>query len=266
MAKKNVLITDQFNNRVIEVDPITKEIAWSFGSGDPDLCNPGVGSVIAPNDAHRLSRERTIIAGTGTSTCPDNRVIIVDENGKILWQYGQAGVAGNGPNELSTPVYAVKTSNGNVLITYQANNRIIEVNPKKKIVWSYGPMPKNLPPGVMGVLLLNNPNSALFVKHGHILIADENNNRVIEITRGGRIVWEYSEGINTAAFAIRLSNGNTLITDSGNARIVEVSPDKKVVWEYFTNTGKDSNPNPSPSNAVRLSNGNTIITDQFNHR
>src|SRR5947209_8488824 len=61
----NVLITDQFNNRAIEVDPITKNIVWSFGSGDPTLCNPGPGAIIGTNDAERLSDGLTILAGTG---------------------------------------------------------------------------------------------------------------------------------------------------------------------------------------------------------
>ena len=42
----NILISDQFNNRVVEIDPSTKDIAWSFGSGNPSLCNPGPGAII----------------------------------------------------------------------------------------------------------------------------------------------------------------------------------------------------------------------------
>jgi hypothetical protein len=38
----NILISDQFNNRVIEVSR-SGQIVWSFGSGNPNLCNPGPG-------------------------------------------------------------------------------------------------------------------------------------------------------------------------------------------------------------------------------
>src|SRR5579864_9244663 len=51
----NILISDQFNNRVIEVNPVTKDIVWSFGSGNSSLCNPGPGAIIGTNDAERLS-------------------------------------------------------------------------------------------------------------------------------------------------------------------------------------------------------------------
>src|ERR1700730_15228733 len=61
----NLLITDQFNNRVVEVNPETRAIVWSFGSGNPSLCNPGPGAIIRTNDAERLADGLTLIAGTG---------------------------------------------------------------------------------------------------------------------------------------------------------------------------------------------------------
>lgn len=261
----NLLISDQFNNRVIEVNPLTKQIVWSFGSGNPKLCNPGPNSVIGSNYAERLSGGLTLIAGTGipagvpgTKACVDNRVIVVDESGKIVWQYGKAGKTGSGPDLLNVPVAAIQLSNHDFLITDQGNNRIIEVNMQKQIVWSYGPK--------SGPGALNSPNSAELLGNGHILIADEGNNRVIEITRSGNIVWQYSKGISGAAFASRLPNGDTLITDSGHARIFEVTPSKQIVFQYFTDTSRRSNSAPDPSNAVRIAGGDTIIADQFNDR
>jgi len=134
----NVLISDQFNNRVIEVDAF-KNIVFSFGSGNPSLCNPGPGAIIAPNDVERLENGLTLIAGTGTGSCPDNRVILVDRKGRILFQYGKAGVTGADRDELNTPVFAIQTPSGNFLITDQGNNRVILVDPYKNILFSYGP-------------------------------------------------------------------------------------------------------------------------------
>jgi len=264
----NVLITDQFNNRVIEVDR-SKHIVWSFGSGNPSLCNPGPGTIIGTNGAERLADGLTVIAGTGIPAgassflpggCVDNRVIVVNQGDDIVWQYGQAGVTGSGPNQLNVPVFVIQLPNHHFLITDQGNNRIIEVNKEKHIVWSFGP--------TSGPGALNSPNSAELLPNGHILIADENNNRAIEITRSGKIVWQVSTevGLNTVAFASRLPNGNTLIADAGNNRIVEVTHDKHVVFQYFTNKAANSNPNPAPTNAVQLANGDISIADQFNNR
>jgi hypothetical protein len=263
----NLLITDQFNNRVIEVNPHTNAIVWSFGSNNPTLCNPGPGAIIGPNDAERLANGMTAMAGTGIPAgassampngCVDNRVIVVNRVGNIVWQYGQAGVTGSGPNELNVPVFVLQLANHDYLIVDQGNNRVIEVNQAKQVVWSYGP--------ASGFGALNNPNSAEVLPNGHILIADENNNRAIEITPSGHIVWQYNAGLQTVAFASRLPNGDTLIVDSGHARIITVTPFKHVVFQYFTNTQPGSNPNPGPSNAVMLHNGDISIADQFNNR
>ena len=264
----NVLISDQFNNRAIEVDR-HHNIVWSFGSGKSTLCNPGPGAIIGLNDAERLSEGLTLMAGTGIppntvsglpNGCVDNRVIVVNHGGTIVWQYGQAGVTGSGPNQLNVPVFAIQLPNHDFLITDQGNNRIIEVNKAKQVVWSYGP--------TSGPGALNSPNSAELLPNGHILIADELNNRAIEITRSGKIVWQIGaeHGLNVVAFASRLPNGDTLITDSGHARIVEFTMQKQVVFQYFTNTQPGSNPNPSPTNAVKLRNGNISIADQNNNR
>lgn len=255
----NILTTDQFNNRVIEVNR-DKAIVWSFGSNDPTLCNPGPASVIAPNDAERLAGGLTLIAGTGSSSCADNRVIVVDQGGKIVWQYGQAGVAGSGPNELNVPVFAIETPRHSFLITDQANNRIIEVSKGGAILYAYGP--------TSGAGALNSPNSAELLDDGNILIADENNNRVIEIDpkRNNQIVFEYGTGLNTVAFASRLPDGKTLIADAGNNRVLEIDRHQKIIFQHATNTGPGSNANPNPTGVVAIHDHRLLIADQFNNR
>src|ERR1039458_7037168 len=262
-----VLISDQYNNRVIEVDRLTHKVIWHFGDGS-DI--PGPNSVVGVNDAEGFG-PLPLISGTGISPsspplpgcsdsvdgCPDNRVFIVNQKGSIIWQYGQAGVTGFGPNELNAPVQSLilitfpRHLGPHVLITDQGNERIILVNLDGHIVWQYGTT------GVAGAgpNQLNNPNSAEVLENGHILIADENNNRVIEITPGGSIVKTFTaQGtVSGAAFASRLPNGDTLISDGGNNRIVEVNSNDDVVWQYVTNTGPGSNPNPLPSRGIRRS-------------
>ena len=220
----NIVIADQFNNRVIEIDPHTHAILWQFGNGS-DKAGPH--SIVGTNDAERFG-PLTLISGTGippaspplpgcsdpVNGCPDNRVIIVSPAGRIVWQYGMTLVPGAGANQL------------------------------------------------------NNPNSAELLQNGHVLIADENNNRVIEVTTGKQLVRQFTAGgtVSGAAFASRLRNGNTLITDANNNRIVEVNAADTVVWEYRTDTESGTNSAPLPTRAVRLANGNTLISDQFNNR
>jgi hypothetical protein len=265
----NILITDQFNNRVIEIDP-NGNIVWQFGSG-PGNITPS--AIIGTNDAERVG-DLTLMAGTGippaptTTThckkgCADNRVLLVDRRGNIVWQYGEFGVTGSGFNQLNTPVQNtyLPQSNGDdhVLITDQGNGRIIEVRRSDKaIVWEYDG--------------LNNPNAAELLTNGHILISDENNNQALEVTHTtpSTVMAMFTSAGGTAfsgvAFASRLPNGHTLITDSNNNRIVETDVHGNVFWQYFTNNRSDSNPSPLPTRAVRLANGDTLISDQFNHQ
>jgi hypothetical protein len=285
----NYLIADQFNNRVIEVDPSGK-IVWHFGKGPADF-SPD--SIIGVNDAQRVGK-LTLMAGTGTpggqpeapdctnpAGCPDNRVLLVNRAGDIVWQYGEFGPGGNGPDQLNTPVQNTwlprederdsdqdhaaedaRIPNGHVLITDQGNGRIIEVRVSdKQIVWEYDG--------------LNNPNCAELLENGHILICDENDNQALEVThtKPSAIVHTYTIAggvlFSGVAFASRLPNGHTLITDSNNNRIVETDEAGDVFFQYFTNSDPNStlrSTGPLPTRALRLSNGNTLISDQYNHR
>jgi hypothetical protein len=205
-------------------------------------------------------------------------VLLVNRKGKIIWQYGQFGVAGNGPDQLSAPVqntwlpsgdgdeahFADDSSvpHGHVLITDQGNSRIIEVRVSdKQIVWEYDG--------------LNFPNCAELLKNGHILICDQNNNQALEVTHTtpSTVIHTYVMAggmpFSAVAFASRLPNGHTLITDSNNNRIVETDEAGDVFFQYFTNTDPNSTQRPGgplPTRAVRLRNGHTLISDQYNHR
>jgi len=267
----NILITDQFNNRVIEIDP-AGNIVWQYGHGPGDIASS---AIVGTNDAERVGN-LTLISGTGIppgatknckNGCADNRVLLVDQNGSIVWQYGTFRVTGFGPNQLNTPVQNTYLPNGHVLITDQGNQRIIEVRREDNgIVWQYG---ENGASGV-GLNQLNSPNSAELLANGNVLIADEGNNRAIEVTHvigsASMIVASFTAGgtAGAMAFASRLPNGNTLLTDAGNNRIVEVNSTDSVLWEYVTTDRPGSNPAPAPTRAVRLANGNTLISDQFN--
>lgn len=262
----NILIADQFNNRVIETDP-AGNIVWQFGLGPDDFSDQ---SIIGVNDAERVG-PFTLMSGTGTPAgvipeapdgVADNRVILADQAGDIVWQYGQFGQTGDGFDLLDTPVQSTWLPNGDVLITDQGNNRVIEVNLTKHIVWQYPGTDTN------DADQLNGPNSAELLSNGHILIADQGNNRALEVTRGDVIYRTFTAGgtANTVAFASRLPNGDTLLTDAGNSRIVEVNSHDAVVWQYFTDTDPESVAAPLPTRAVRLANGDTLISDQFNNR
>src|SRR5713226_4831552 len=56
----NILITDQFNNRAIEIDP-NGNIVWQFGNGPGDTA---ANAIVGTNDAERVGN-LTLMSGTG---------------------------------------------------------------------------------------------------------------------------------------------------------------------------------------------------------
>lgn len=72
-----------------------------------------------------------------------------------------------------------------------------------------------------------------------ILIADSENDRVVEYSRVGgppgegdwERTWTLTGNLNWPRDADRLPNGNTLVTDTMNHRVIEVTPAGEVVWE-----------------------------------
>ena len=273
----NILIADQFNNRVIETDK-AGNIMWSFGLGPTDC---SASSPVGVNDTERVGKANTLMAATGIPAgidptfpngCNDSRVILVDPTGNIVWQYGQFGVIGSGPNQLNFPVQATYAKNNTVYITDQGNQRVIQVDMSGNILWQYGTT------GVAGngPDQLNNPNSAELLKNGDVLIADESNNRVIEVDASLNIVKTWTAGgtMNAPAFASEMPDGRILVPDGGNNRIITLDGNDVVHFQYYTNTQSGSNASPAPSRAVlgrgdgdgSNEGGRFLISDQFNNR
>jgi len=111
---------------------------------------------------------------------------------------------------------------GNIVIADQFDNRVIEIDPHTQaVLWQFGNGSDK--PGRHSVVgtndaeadQLNNTNSAELLQNGHVLIADENNNRVIEVTTAKQLVRQFTARgtVSGAAFASRLHNGNTLFGD-----------------------------------------------------
>jgi hypothetical protein len=229
-ASGNILISDQFNNRVVELAP-DGHIVWTFGSGNPTLCNPGPGAIIGLNDAERLSGGLTLLAGTGIPAgsqsypkgCADNRVIEIDRNSKeIVWSYGPK----SGPGALNNPNSAELLPNGDILIGDENNNRVIEIARDGTMVWQYG---QGLSAAAFASRLPN----------GDTLITDSSHSRILEVTPNKRIVFEYftntDAGSNSAPLptnAVQLADGSVIIADQFNDRVLIVN--SKMEFQYGT--------------------------------
>jgi len=170
-----------------------------------------------------------------------NRILIIDSNGQVNWEYGKFAL--NSSAKLKNPKFAVFSDRKNILITDTGNNRVLEINHKKEVLWSFGSNE---------ISILNSPESCIKTKDSTYLITDRENKRVIEVNKEGNIIWQYGDTkdykmfgktffslVNRSSYTLfnpvyadRLDNGNTIICDTGNKRIIEVSKDKKIIWQY----------------------------------
>jgi hypothetical protein len=213
----------------------------------------------------------------------NHRVIEVDrDTHEIVWQFGD-GNSVAGPKSVVAPSDAERVGEWTLICGASVStgtdpnaekglgdHRVFLVDPSGKIFWQYGQA------GVAGsdVNQLDAPVCATYLPYGHILICDQGNHRVIEVSMVTKtIVWQHGRtgtsgtGRNqlcSPSSAQLLDNGNILIADAGNNRVIEVSRRHRTVWRYG-----DSNSDESlngPSFACRLEDGNTLITDSGNNR
>ncbi|HEY9841042.1 MAG TPA: PQQ-binding-like beta-propeller repeat protein [Candidatus Obscuribacterales bacterium] len=191
-----------------------------------------------------------------------SRVLKIERDGQIPWRYGEEE-----SELLNKPHTCSRTKEGRLLITDTDAHRVIEVDLKTNATtWSFGT--KGFPGS--GAEGLNRPRSAESLGLGHVLIADQNNHRVIEVNRNGQLLWSYDSLDNLTApyHAQRLISGNTLIVDWGAHVVFEVSPEGKIVWQFGERkvSGSDASHLSYPEYAVRLADGTTLIADSRNDR
>ena len=214
---------------IVEMTPDKKEV-WRYESKPKEGYTGGV----EVHAFQRLSDGRTMIAESG-----NRRIIEVDRDGKIV---REVPLTVNKPDAHRDTRLARKLDNGNYLVCHEGDGTVREYDGAGKVVWSYALDLNGQPrtPGhdghgteVFGAIRLTN---------GNTMIAGGNNNRILEVTPAGKVVWsiERDELPGIRLFWVTtlqmLPNGNLIVgnTHAGpdNPQLFEVTRDKKVVWTF----------------------------------
>jgi hypothetical protein len=224
--------------RIAEVNR-DKKIVWQYESKP----KKGYKGRIEVHAFQRLDDGRTMIAESG-----NRRIIEVDADGKIVHE---VPLTVEKPDPHRDTRMARKLENGNYLVCHEADGKVREYDPAGKVVWSWtldlggrpaspGHGPEGHGTEVYGAIRLAN---------GNTMIAGGNNNRVLEVTPKGKIVWSIGHdelpGIRLAWVTTLhvLANGNLIVGNChagpANPQLFEVTRDKKVVWTFkdFTTFG-----------------------------
>jgi outer membrane protein assembly factor BamB len=224
-------------NQVVELDGGTlngsQDVVWHYAWLDEKLFGHEV------HDADRLPNGGTAIADMG-----NDRAFVVNEAGEVTWEWNASEYLGantsfraqyGGPENPGrerdwTHLNDIDLlANGNFELSVRNFDTVLEVDRESgRIVSVLGR------PGQRS-LMYHQHNPYRLTRWNTTIIADSENNRVIEIDReSGEIIWSYGgrDLLRYPRDADRLPNGNTLITDTINNRVIEINPQGEVVWEY----------------------------------
>jgi hypothetical protein len=252
----DVLIADKANDRLLEVSP-TGRIAWSF---------PRHGALrkgqtfMVPDDAFFSANGRQIVA-----TEEDDFVIsaIDVHSSRIVYRYGQPGVAGSGPGHVYNPDDAIPLPNGAVVAADIKNCRLIELRPPlHRLVRQIGATGGcfHSPPASFSF-----PNGAFPLADGGTVVTEIGGMWVDIFNRAGKL----TSTINPPGFSYpsdtnQVRPGVYLSVDYANpGTILEFDKRGRVLWR-FSPTGPDALNHPSL--ALPLPNGDVLANDDYNDR
>jgi hypothetical protein len=215
---------------VYEFDPETMERRWTERLPHPDI-----------HDVDLIDGSKLLVAGINyTEGAPaGDRVYVYDRTREAItweWYFRNHYPADAGPGSASgdwTHVNDVDAvGNGSVLVSVRNLDQVILLNRSTKAI--------ELRLGrddAHDVLDEQHNPTYLESRDGDptILVADSENDRIVEYEHAGEgeweRVWSLSGGLNWPRDADRLPNGNTLIVDSMHHRVIEVTPRGEIVWE-----------------------------------
>ena len=265
----DVLIADDWNNRLLIVDPQGR-IRWRFPR---------------PGD---LARGQNFTLPDDAFFSPDGKDIIVTEEEdsvvsvisiarhKIVYRYGTPGVPGSGNNHVSNPDDAMMMPNGGLITSDIKNCRILLIAPParqqhqpRRIIGTTDVCGHN-PPHTFG-----SPNGAFPATNGSYLVTEISSDWVTQMRLNGHVAWsthppgvaypsdtnevypgryltvDYSQpgkvvefdssghrlwrfgGLNHPSLALPLPNGDILVNDDYNDRVIVIDPvTNRIVWQY----------------------------------
>jgi outer membrane protein assembly factor BamB len=259
-----VVIADRRNNRLIEVAP-DKRIVWQFDSPDLKIYHDNDDVFFSP-DGHLLAISEE-----------DNQDIhLIDyEKRQLVWSYGIADVAGNGPGYMSFPDDAHVMADGTILVSDIRNCRVVFLDRATSAIkaqwgqpsrkdgnWHKDPNCRHDPPRLLGL-----PNGAVELEGGDILVTEITGAWVSRVARDGRVVWAMPAfGLHYPSDAMPTHDDQVIVADySKPGRVIVFDPKrKKVTWDYFFKSGEAMLNHPSL--AQELPNGDVILNDDYRHR
>ncbi len=228
------IMVQQGANKVVEIDPKTRKVVWSYDSGTR---NGNQGKAVEVHSFQPLDDGKVLIAESGIG-----RIIEIDREGTIQRQI-KLKVKRPSPHRDTRLVR--KLSTGNYLVCHEGDGAVREYDARGTVVWEYDvPLFEKKPRGGHGPEAWGNQTfAALRLANGNTLISTGNGHSVLEVTPDKKIVWQiHQKDLPNIVLAWVttlevLPNGNYVIGNchagKGQPLLVEIEPaSKRVVWTF----------------------------------
>jgi hypothetical protein len=219
LPNNNLLLVDKDGHKIMEVGSRGK-IFWTFDShaSGRHLLREPVRATYRFEDDNSM---RILVVDQG-----NHRVLEIDKDNEIHWEFGVQGEAGDDSKHLDTPGDIQYTHDQTYLVADTGNNRVIELK-RGGIEREWGEKYD-----------LKAPTCAQRLHNDHTLILDSGNYRLLEIDASGNIVHEsvyFNRDIDEEFRVvqpikmIRLLNKDILIMDEDKLIQVMINQNK-LVW------------------------------------
>jgi hypothetical protein len=258
----------------------------------PPTTSPSTAAALAApapwNDPATATGAGSLAAGSDPSVLPgdlliadkkNNRLVIVDPQGRVRWRFPQPGDLPSGQT-FSIPDDAFFSPDGRQIIATQEDNFVISVVDivTRRIIYRYG-TPGH--PGA-GPNQVDNPDDAMLLPGGYLLAPDIKNCRILLIPPGAHVPGTVlgrtmqscrhspPDRFGSPNGAFPMTNGDYLVTEINGDWVDEMSLTGKVLWS----THPPNVSYPSDSNEIGpnryltvdyASPGQVVIFDKTGH-
>ena len=250
----DVLIADDWNNRLLIVDPQGR-VRWRFPRPG-DLARGQ--HFMLPDDAFFSPNGRDIIATEEEYSVVS--VINIAQH-KIIYRYGHPGAPGSAANFVSNPDDAMMMPGGGMITADIKNCRVLllapparQVHRPRRILGTTGACGHH-PPHEFG-----SPNGAFPTTNGSYIVTEITGDWATQMSLQGRVAWSvHPPGVAYPSDTNEVYPGRYLTADYSPAgQVVEFNSRGKLLWRF---RGLNQ-----PSLALPLPNGDILVNDDFNHR
>lgn len=235
--------------------------------------NPKFGIAGQPGAGSPYYGGNLLIADRG-----NNRLLVLNPSLGIKWQYPSASTSAATAKAFYFPDDAFFTQSGHAIISNQENNNTIIMlgYPSGKVLWTYGhPLQSSFQYGY-----LKAPDDAYLLKNNEVVVADDQNCRVLfislktkavlsQIGTNGVCVHNPNVSLGYPNGDTPLYDGNVLISEIIGSWVSEYTPQGKMVWTTHLPISYPSDPqqlgaspgnNPNKYLIADYSNPGAILT------